>query len=1096
MLACSRLIARAVATLLFLAVAAVSSGQAQTLLLRQPTVSAGHIAFAYANNIWIVSRSGGEARRLTSFQGQEVNPKLSPDGQWVAFSGQYGGNTDVYMVPAEGGIPTRLTWHRDPDLVQGWSPDGQHIVFTSTRTAAPSRAAVKFWQVGRSGGLPTPLPLHRGWQGKYSPNGRKIAYRVATSWDDERRNYRGGQNKAIWIADLPSLDLETIPWEGSKEIDPVWVGETVYFGSDRDWVSNVWSYNTNNKALTQVTRFTDYDVKALDAGGGAVVFEQGGRIHLLDPATGRSAPVDITVRGDFPWLVPTWQPVERRIVNAAISPHGKRAVFEARGEIFTVPADKGDWRNLSHRLASAERAPAWSPDGKWISWFSDQGGAYQLVIAPQDGLGERRSIALNNPSYYYTPQWSPDSKKILFTDTDLQLWIVDVEAGTATHADTDTYMAPARTMAPTWSPDSRWIAYTKRLPSQFHAVYVYDLSTGQRHQITDGLSDAMSAAWDASGKYLYFLASTNYALNTGWLDMTNFQRPVTRAVYLAVLNATEPSPLRPESDEEMPVSGSKGGARDTTSTTVTIDFDGLRNRIISLNVTPRDYNQLQAGPAGTVFFMENLPPTGVGGGPAPANAVHRYQLTDREAKQFLPNVVFYTISSDGKKLLYRTPGARGQWAIVDADKGPPQASSGRLDLGRMQMLVDPTVEYPQMFEEGWRIQRDFLYVPNSHGADWPVVKRMYQPFLAHVRHRADFNYLMDMMGGEIAIGHSYVRGGDLPSVPSATVGLLGADYAVENDHYRITKIYTGESWNPGLQAPLSGPGIDARVGDYIVAIDGILLSGSDNIYRAMEGMANRQTVLTLNAQPNPTGARQITVVPVASESGLRQFEWIESNRRKVDSLSGGKLAYVFVPNTGQGGYTYFNRYYFAQQDRPGVIIDERYNGGGSAADYIVEVMNRKLIGYFNNAVADRKPFTTPGAGIWGPKVMIINEMAGSGGDLLPYMFRFLKLGTLVGQRTWGGLVGTWDTPPFIDGGTMIAPRGGFYDAAGHWAVENEGVPPDIEVENTPQAMAAGHDAQLERAVAEALRQLAEHPVVLKPEPPPPTHGRRKNPGDR
>jgi len=1092
----------ALGSLAFLLLTAGPPAAAQTLLLRQPTVSARQIAFSYANNIWIVDRAGGTAQRLTSFQGQETNPKLSPNGRWVAFSGQYGGNTDVYIVSSEGGEPTRLTWHTAPDLVQGWSPDGRRVVFTSTRAAAPSGTAVNFWSVSTEAGLPAPLPMHRGWQGKYSPDGSRFAYRLATSWDDERRNYRGGQNKPIWIVNLPGLDLETVPWEGSKDIDPVWVGETVYFASDRDWVSNVWSYNTRTKAVAQVTTFTDFDVKALDAGGGAVVFEQGGRIHLLDPATGRSAPVNITVRGDFPWLMPTWQPVQNRIVNAALSPTGKRAVFEARGEIFTVPADKGDWRNLSNSATSAERNPAWSPDGKWISWFTDASGEYQLVIAPQDGLGDRRTIRLPDPSFQYTPSWSPDSKKLLFTDTGLKLWVVDVESGRVTQADTDTYMAPARTLDPVWSPDSRWIAYAKRLPSQYHAVHVYNMQDGGIHQVTDGLSDAMSPAWDASGKYLWFLASTNFALNTGWLDMTSYDRPVTRAVYLAVLSRTEASPLAPESDEEgrgaAPDSSARPGRGTPAAPTVSIDFDGLTSRILSVNVTPRNYSNLLAGPAGTVFFLENLPATGVGDSPPPANALHRYQMKDREAKSFLPNVQTYTLSADGKKLLYRTPGQNGSWTIVDADKAPPpsQGTAGRLNLASLRMRVDPTVEYPQMFAEGWRIQRDYLYVPNAHGSDWPRMKTMYQPFLAHVRHRADFNYLMDMMGGELAIGHSYVRGGDFPDIPTTNVGYLGADYSITNDRYRIAKIYTGESWNPQLQAPLSGPGLNVAVGDYVMAIDGVPLAGTDNIHQVMEGRTGRQTVLTLNAQPSLTGARQVTVVPVGNEGGLRQFDWIESNRRKVDSLSNGRLAYIYVPNTGQPGYTYFNRYFFAQQHKLGAIIDERYNGGGSAADYMVEVMNRKLLGYFNNAVGERQPFTTPGAGIWGPKVMIINEMAGSGGDLLPHMFRTLGIGPIVGQRTWGGLVGTWDTPPFIDGGSMIAPRGGFYDLEGKWAVENEGVPADIEVENTPKEVAAGHDPQLERAVQEALRLLQQNPVVLKPEPPPPTHGRRKKPGDR
>ncbi|MCL6646000.1 MAG: PDZ domain-containing protein, partial [Dehalococcoidia bacterium] len=456
---------------------------------------------------------------------------------------------------------------------------------------------------------------------------------------------------------------------------------------------------------------------------------------------------------------------------------------------------------------------------------------------------------------------------------------------------------------------------------------------------------------------------------------------------------------------------------------------------------------------------------------------------------FVSGVAAYTVSADRKKLLYRASGAAGAWHIVEAGGSPPQGGAGRLNTA-LRMLVDPRAEFRQMFDEGWRFQRDFLYVPNLHGADYHRTKALYQPFLEHVRHRADFTYLLDVLGSEVAIGHSYVSGGDLPEIPQTAVGLLGADFEIANGRYRVTKVYTGESWNPQLRAPLAQPGMEVNPGEYILAINGLELAGTDNIYRLLEGTANRQTILTVNTAPSLEGARRVTVVPVASEGPLRQFDWVESNRRKVDQLSGGRLAYVYLPNTGGPGYTFFNRYYFAQQDRQGVILDERFNGGGSAADYMVDIMARDLHGYFNNPVAERRPFTSPGAGIWGPKVMIVNEMAGSGGDLLPYMFRRMRLGPLVGSRTWGGLVGIWDTPQLLDGGTMQAPRGGFFDRDGKWAVENEGVAPDIEVEMTPKDVIAGRDPQLERAVDEALRLLRQHPVTMKPEPAPPVRARR------
>jgi tricorn protease len=737
------------------------------------------------------------------------------------------------------------------------------------------------------------------------------------------------------------------------------------------------------------------------------------------------------------------------------------------------------------------------------------------MIAPEDGIGEVRTIEIPDPKFYYTPSWSPDSKYITFTDTDLRLWVVDVENGSARHADTDAWMVPARTIDPVWSPDSRWVAYAKRLDNLLHAVFVYDVRNSSVHQITDGFADALSPAWDASGKYLYFFAGTNLGLNTGWLDMTSYDRPATRGVYMAILQDGVPSPFLPVRGDEAGAAardtgsageagqaqgaagGGRGGqaGRAAQAVTVEIDFAGLEQRIVALPVPARDYSSLQAGVEGQVFWIE--PGAGGGGGGRGGNAggggptVQRFSVSDREATQFLSGVASYTLSNDRKKLMYRS----GQnWSIVDSDRTPPAASAGRINVADVRMRIDPRAEFRQMFSEGWRFQRDYLYVENMHGADYEATKAMYEPLLEHAAHRSDFGYLLDWMGGEIAIGHSYVRGGDTPDVPSVQVGLLGADLEIANGRYRIARIYRGESWNPGLRAPLAEPGIDVGEGDYILAVNGTDVMAPGNPYRHFEGLANRQVTLRVGPNANGQNARNITVVPLPNEGQLRQREWIEANRRKVDELSGGRLAYVWLPNTGQGGYGNFNRYYFAQQDRQGAVIDERFNGGGSAADYIVEYMMREPHGYFNNPVGERRPFTSPAAGIWGPKVMIINEMAGSGGDLMPYMFRYYDVGPLVGMKTWGGLVGTWDTPPLLDGGSMIAPRGGFFDMDGNWAVENEGVAPDIEVENEPKEVNAGRDPQLERAVQEALRLLETQRFERKAEPPAPDYSRR--PGGR
>jgi len=1103
-----RVVGAALFALALLAPGAAAPAQERTRLLRQPSVSERHIAFAYANNIWVVGREGGDAKRLTSFQGSTGNPELSPDGAWIAFSGTYGGNTDVYLIPVSGGEPKRLTWHSAADVVQGWSPDGRRVVFTSGRAAAPSGTAQTFWTVSRDGGMPEPLGIPRGNQGSYSPDGKRFAYRLTTSWDEGWRNYRGGQNRPIWITNVGTWEVETPPWTDSKDIEPVWVGETVYFLSDRDWLMNVWAYDTRTKQLRQITRFKDYDVKSIGAGAGVVVFEQAGDLHQYDPRSNQTTRLEITARGDFPWLVPQWREVAGRIAAAAISPTGKRVAIEARGDIFSVPAEKGDWRAVTTSSGVADRTPAFSPDGKSLSWFSDASGEYQLMIGAADGSGAPRAISLPEPSFYFTPAWSPDSKKILFTDTHLRLWVLDVASGKATHADTDQYMVPTRSMDPRWSPDSRWIAYAKRLPTQLHAIFVYDTQNGRSTQVTDGMADALAPAWDANGKWLYFLASTTFGLQTGWLDMTSYDRPTRRTLYMALLRANEKSPLLPESDEESvdtprpapaatpatpsatpPATPSATPAATSAAApavpAVTIDFAGIAQRTIAIDVPARDYTALQAGPNGIVFFLENIPANGVGGNPT--SVLHRWQLRERRAAPFVSGAAAYVLSADRKKILYSAAGA---WAIFDTDKAAPTGAAGRVNVAEVRHLVDPRAEYKQMLHEGWRFMRDFLYVKNMHGADYRRTFALYEPLLPHVAHRADFNALLDDLSAEIAVGHSYVSGGDLPAVPNANVGLLGADVATVNGRVRITRIYTGESWNPQLRAPLATPGVDARTGDYILAVNGEELAANDNLYRLLEGTANRQTVLTLNDRPVLDGARRVTVVPTTNEGGLRQFAWIERNRRIVDSLSNGALAYVYVPNTGDGGYTYFNRYFFAQQDRKGVVVDERFNGGGSAADYIIEVLARDFDGYFNNPVGERKPFTSPTAGIWGPKVMVINEMAGSGGDLMPYMFKRRKLGPLVGKRTWGGLVGTWDTPSLIDGGRMIAPRGGFFDRDGKWAVENEGIAPDIDVENWPKDEAAGRDPQLERAVAEAMRMLREKPVELKAEPAAPIRSRR------
>ncbi len=1050
-------------------------------LLRQPTISETSIVFVHANDLWKVDKAGGAAVRLTSNIGGESNPHFSPDGSMIAFTGQYAGNSDVFLIPVEGGEPKRLTWHPGADIVTGWTPEGE-VLFRSGRSGYPT-ALNQFWMVSTEGGMSTMLPIPRAASGEISPDGKYVAYNPITFWDSEWRNYRGGQAQPIWIVDLNSFDLVQTPrTDNERHTDPVWHDGSVFYLSERDYANNIWSYNPATEKEKQWTFHSDFDVKSLDAGGGMIVYEQGGYLHRLNPETGETYQISVTVAGDMSWGRERWEePSAFQMTNPALSPTGKRAIFEVRGEIITVPKEDGTWRNLTKSSGNADRAPVWSPDGSQVAWFSDKSGEYSLMISDQFGAEEPRSIELPNPTFYFQPAWSPDGKFIAYTDTDYNLWYVNVESGKATTFDTDGYAHPNRTFNPYWSPDSKWIAYVKLLDSQFKAVHVHNVETGETHMLTDGMSDAITPVWDESGKYLYFLASTDFGLNTGWLDMSSYDMSVTRGLYMIVLSDDEPSPILPKSDDEKVKEESSDSKEDEkdSETSVVIDVDGIAERTLSLDIPTRNYQGLLRGPEGTVFIFEAIPNQGT--------KLHKYEVKDQEVSTFLSSVNAAVVSEDRKSLLYRSGGT---WGIVETSGGEKKVGDGSLALSGVKLKIKPQEEFGQMFRDGWRFMRDFLYVDNMHGAPWNDVYEWYAPWVKHAKHRSDLNYVIDIMSGEVAVGHSYVSGGDFPDLENVPAGLLGADISLENGAYRIKKIFTAESWNPNLRAPLSGPGIDVNEGDYILAVNGVEIESDQNYYKYFEGTVNRQTQLLVNDTPNTSGARLVTVVPIANEGGLRTRHWVEENRRKVDEMSNGQLAYVWIPNTGNGGYTYFNRYYFSQQDKRGVVLDQRNNGGGSAADYIIDVLNRDLHGFFNSKAGDRRPFPSPGAGIWGPKVMIINERAGSGGDLLPFMFKKEEIGPLIGTKTWGGLVGTWDTPRLIDGGRIVAPRGGFYNMDGEWDVEGIGISPDIEVMDTPKESMNGGDPQLEAAIKEALRLLEGYPNPILETPADPVRWKR------
>jgi tricorn protease len=1070
---------------LILGLCAVASAQG-TRLLRQPAVSRDLVAFEYAGDLWVVSRDGGQARRLTATPTVEADPHFSPDGSQIAFTATVGGNTDVYVVPAAGGDPRRLTYHPGLDVVRGWTPDGRRVVFASDRDTAP-HPYFRLWTVGLDGGMPEPLPMPRAYTGAYSPDGRRLAYEEVSlamfpPWTQNQasqwRHYRGGRTHPISIMKLADYSVERVPWTNSNDTDPMWVGNTIYFISDRNFTANLFAYRTDTKQITQLTHHDDFDIMAASAGPDAVVYEQAGYIHLLDTKTGQSRRLNIEVTGDLPWARPQFKKVASMIRNFALSPTGVRAVFEARGDIFTVPTEKGDYRNLTHSSNANDRDPAWSPDGSQLAWFSDASGEYQLMLGDPTGMNKPRAVTLPSTAYFSTLTWSPDGKWLLCHDNHLNMWTLDVASGHANRIDTDSYADPLHQPDAVWSPDSKWIAYSKVLDSHMRAVFIYSPADGKAVQITDGMSDAITPAFDAGGKYLYFLASTDYGPRSGWLEMSSIDRPVRRAIYIIVLSATEPSPLLPETGDEpvapprdaQPPKPEKPGP-----VTVRINFNGIGQRILALNIPAGDYSNLAAGAAGSIYFTE---PMAASGPLALSLRLQRYQLKERAVAPFLEGIRAYALSGDKKKLLYQALGAR--WGVVATDR-PAKVGDGPINVAQLETLVDARAEWAQIFRESWRIEREYFYDAEMHGNNWQAIYDKYKPLVPYIGHRVDLAYLVATIGGELTVGHSYLQGpGDMPADEPVSVGMLGADIAAENGRYRIRHIYTGENWNPDLQSPLSAPGIQVAEGDYILEVNGRPVAPPANFYAAFEGTAGRQTMLRINNSPSPEGSRVITVVPVASDQALRSRAWIEANRRRVDELSGGRLAYVWLPNTGGAGYAYFTRYYYSQQQKDGAIIDERYNQGGQIADYIVNELDRKLLGYF--AQRDGKPSTSPMAGLYGPKVMIINESAGSGGDALPYYFRLRKIGPLVGTRTWGGLVGTLGVPATIDGGGITAPSLAFYDLSGKWAVENEGIAPDVEVEYSAAEVLKGHDPQLERAVQEAMKLLERNPVHRVPRP--------------
>jgi tricorn protease len=1072
-----------------------------TKLLTQPAISAQHIAFVYAGDLFVADLTGANVRRLTTDDGVESNPVFSPDGRTIAFSAQYDGNVDVYTVPVTGGAPVRLTWHPGADTVQSFAPDGKAVLFTSGRASHTNRYAQLF-TVGVDGGMEEALPIPNAARATYSPDGLRLAYNPLGPRYQQWKQYRGGTVSQLWLYTRAGHATEKIPQPESRanDTDPMWLGDTVYFRSDRSGEFNVFAYDTRTKAIRQVTHHDDFPVLNASSGGGRIIYEQAGGLHVLDPQSGRAQKLTIGVASDLRETRPRYVKGVRWIRDAALSPTGTRAVFGFRGEIVTVPAEKGDTRNLTASVGAHDRFPAWSPDGRSIAWFSDSFGEYQLHIGSQDGKGEPRAIKVTGEGFYSTPVWSPDSQKIAYWDNSQSVYWVDVKSGASKKVASQPIYGPAVVIGYSWSPDSRWLAYAMNNQSNITTVYVHSIEQGRSYQVSDGMSDVRDPVFDRSGKYLFFLGSTDAGPVKDWFAQSNADMRATSTIYLAVLANDVVSPLARESDEEKPASertpedpkpaepkteaaSAEAQAPAPTpeakpasaSTPFRIDFEGLEYRILDLPIPPADLSNLQVGTAGQIYYLKTVDDR---------SSLNRYDLNTRKNETLLPEANDYVVSHDGKKLLYRN---KESWSIVATNK-KIEPSEGRIAADSIEVRIDPRSEWKQIFDEAWRINRDYFYAPNMHGIDWAAQREKYAAFLPHVATRADLNRVLQWMSSELSVGHHNVGGGDTLTAPKTVPGgLLGADYDIANGRYRFKKVYGGLNWNPQLRAPLTEPGVNARAGEYLLAVNGRDLKPPTNIYSLFENTSGKIVEITIGPNADGSRSRTVQVVPVANESALRNRDWVEGNLKKVDKATGGRVAYVYVPNTANAGHSYFKRYFYPQVHKDAIIVDERFNGGGSVADYYIDILRRPFIA--NWAMRYGDDLKTPFASIQGPKAMIIDETAGSGGDLLPWMFRKYNLGPLVGKRTWGGLVGILGFPVLMDGGGITAPNLAIWTPEDGWVVENEGVPPDVEVDQTPADVIAGRDPQLEKAIELVMAELKKNPPAKDVRPPYPVRGK-------
>jgi tricorn protease len=1074
-------------------------------LLRFPDIHGDKIAFSYAGDIWLVSSAGGVARRVTTHQGLELFPKFSPDGKWIAFTAQYDGNFNVYVMPAEGGQPKQLTFHwggvhenerMGPDNeVLNWFPDSRRILFMSRRDTYNTWFG-RPYVVSIDGGLPTPLPIDKGGLTSFSPDGSKMAYnRIFRNFRTWKR-YQGGMAQDIWIYDFKANHIEQMPHEDWTDTFPMWRGDTIYFSSDRGpgHRMNLYSYSLKTRQVKQLTTFSDFDVNWPSLGPDSIVFENGGYLYVFDLQSEKAHKISVSVPGDLVLARKHWTSVEKEIADFDISPEGKRAVFTARGDIFTVPAKEGSIRNITSTPGIREHYAAWSPDGKWIAYVSDRSGEDELYLMPQDGPGKEIRVTTDGNMVRLEPVWSPDSKKLLFADKSVRLFYVDVEAKRPVLIDQGKY---ADFGGYCWSPDSQWVAYSKPGENNLGTIDLYSLADGKITPVTSPLTNNNSPVFDPQGKYLYFFSDRDYNEVLGNFDV-EFSNPKSTRIYVVTLRADLPSPFAPQSDEEgakkpeetaapkespkkeETKSGSRVPPRDFR-----IDLAGIMNRVVALPIPPSNMRRLDA--ARDLIFYVTLPIFGLSGPlPGETPVIHVFDFKERKDHVLLENANNFALSFDGLKLLYSTQtGPAITYGIVDTKvpTAPAKAGEGALNLSQMNLEVDPRAEWKQIFGEVWRQERDYFFEPSMNGVNWEKERQRYAPLLPHVGDRYDLTYVLGEMIGELSNSHTYVGGGDYPDLKPVNVGLLGADFETDTEHglYRIKKIYPGENWAADRRSPLTEPGVDVKEGDYLLAVNGHPLRVPQNPYELFVNTVGQNVKLTVSSKPGDDGARHVTVQPIASEFGLHELNMIETNRRKVEEATGGRVGYVYLPDMGGPGLDEFVKQYFPQIRKEGIIFDVRYNGGGFVDQIIFERLRRILAGM--DSARNFESGTVPDNVFYGAMACITNHYAASDGDFFTYYFKYYKLGPLIGERTWGGVRGIRGEIPLMDGGYITRPEFSFYGLDSKWLVENHGVEPDIEVDNRPDLVMKGQDPQLEKAIEMVMKEMKEHPKKLPPRPP-------------